>query len=252
MTIKLVAHRGECEVAPENTIESFALAWARGDRCIEGDFYLSKDGEVVCMHDDNAKHTCGVDRPLAEMTLSEIKQLDAGTYKGDAWKYTKVPTLSEVLATIPEYGEIFIELKSVGLILNKLEAIFATSRCRPKQLSFIASDETTLATLKKMFPDHKVYFLLINWQGGWQGDRSQMLYSPTELANKVKELGLDGVDIHPQNVTEAHVKAIHDIGGEFNVWTIDNVEEAKRLIAMGVDSLTTNRAYALRHELQEN
>ncbi len=251
MTIKLVAHRGESQAAPENTIESFTLAWARGVRCIEGDFHLTKDGEVVCMHDNNAKRSCGVDRPLAEMTLAEIKQLDAGTHKGDVWKYTKVPTLGEVLATIPEYGEIFIELKSVGPILDKLKAIFATSGCRPEQLTFIAFDEETISTVKKMFPAHKAYWLVSNWKGDWKGDRSQMRFTPAELAAKVKELGVDGVDIHPQNVVEAHVQAIHDIGGIFNVWTVDNVEEAKRLIAMGIDSLTTNRAYALGQELQE-
>ena len=80
MSVKLVAHRGESEAAPENTLEAFTLAWARGARCIEGDFHLTRDGEVVCMHDDNAKRTCGVDRPLAELTLAEIRSFDAGKW----------------------------------------------------------------------------------------------------------------------------------------------------------------------------
>ena len=123
MSVKFVAHRGESQAAPENTLESFVLAWQRGSKAIEGDFHLSKDGVVVCMHDDNAKRTCGVDKPLAEMTLAEINTLDAGLHKGEAWRFTRVPTLAEVLATVPDYGEIFIELKSADVILDQLEEL---------------------------------------------------------------------------------------------------------------------------------
>ena len=70
MAVRIVAHRGESLIAPENTLESFTLAWARGAVCIEGDFHLSKDGEIICMHDDNPLRTCGVDRPVSAMTAS--------------------------------------------------------------------------------------------------------------------------------------------------------------------------------------
>ncbi len=149
MAVQLVAHRGESEAAPENTLESFTLAWARGARLIEGDFHLTLDGEVVCMHDSNAGRTCGVKRELAELTLAEIKALDAGAWKGPQWRFTRVPTLAEVLGTMPDYGEIYIELKSVGPIVDRLREIFAASGRRPEQLTFIAFDETTIATVKR-------------------------------------------------------------------------------------------------------
>lgn len=250
MSVKLVAHRGESEAAPENTLEAFTLAWARGARCIEGDFHLTRDGEVVCMHDDNAKRTCGVNRPLAELTLAEIRSFDAGKWKGDAWKFTRVPTLGEVLRTMPEDGEIFIELKSVGPILDRLKAVFAAGPWRPEQLTFIAFDETTISSVKKLFPAHNAYWLLCNWIGPWDC-HTQARFTPDELVAKVRELGVDGVDIHPDFVGAEHVSAMHAAGYSFNVWTVDAVEQARRLIAMNVNSLTSNRAYALGCELAE-
>ena len=245
--MKFVAHRGESQAAPENTLESFTLAWARGARCIEGDFHLSKDGVIVCMHDDNAKRTCGVDRPLAEMTLAEIKALDAGSWKSPAWSFTHVPTLEEVLRTMPDYGEIFIELKSVGPILDKLQEVFDAAGRRPEQLTFIAFDAPTIAAVKKRFPAHQAYWLTGSGPKN-PGDNPADLCDPDQLVAKLRELGVDGVDIG-RAPTKAHVDALHQAGMVCNVWTVDDPAVAAQLIECGVDSITTNRAYALRNEL---
>ncbi len=249
MSVKFVAHRGESEAAPENTIESFALAWARGARAIEGDFYLTRDGEVVCMHDHNARRTCGLDRDLEDMTLAEVKSLDAGEWKGAQWRFTRVPTLAEVLDAMPEYGEIFIELKSVGPIVDRLKAIFAAGRRRPEQLTFIAFDEATISAVKKLFPAHKAYWLTCNWIGSWKEHRG-FQYTPSGLAAKLRELGVDGIDLHEEQVTKEYIDALHAAGFSFNVWTVDRSARAKQLIDWGVDSITSNRAYAVQCELE--
>ncbi len=93
--MKFVAHRGESQAAPENSLESFTLAWSRGVRCVEGDFHLTKDEVIICMHDTNAKRTCRVDRELEDMTLAEIKALDCGNWKSQDWKYTSSRTGSD-------------------------------------------------------------------------------------------------------------------------------------------------------------
>ena len=244
MAVQFVAHRGESEAAPENTLESFTLAWARGARLIEGDFHLTLDGEVVCMHDSNAGRTCGVKRELAELTLAEIKALDAGAWKGPQWRFTRVPTLAEVLGTMPDYGEIYIELKSVGPIVDRLREIFAASGRRPEQLTFIAFYETTIATVKRLFPAHRAYWLTCNERK----DRG-FLYTPDELAAKLRALGVDGIDLLERKATPEYIETLHKAGFTFHVWTVDQPERAKTLIDQGVDSITSNRAYALRQEL---
>lgn len=246
--LKFVAHRGESEAAPENTLEAFTLAWLRGARCIEGDFHLSRDGGIICMHDDNAARTCGVNRPLAAMTLEEIKSLDAGSWKSEAWRFTRVPTLAEVLRTMPPYGEIFIELKSVGPILDKLQAVFDSSGRKAEQLTFIAFDEETISTVKKRFPAHKAYWLTGNSKSTGENS-SEPEFTPDELVRKLQTLGVDGVDVHDKYVTKEQVDALHAAGLSFNVWTVDSPERARYLIECGVDSITTNSCYALRNEL---
>jgi glycerophosphoryl diester phosphodiesterase len=241
-TVKLVAHRGESIIAPENTLEAFALAWARGAKAIEGDFHLTRDGQIVCMHDKNTRRTTGVDAEIAELTLSEIKRFDAGLWKGEAWRYTGVPTLAEVLAAMPDDGEIYIELKSVGPIVDALKAVFAQAARRPEQLTFIAFEEETIRAVKRLFPAHRAY---------WLTSLGSCHLTPAELAAKLTELGVDGVDIHfDGQITEAYVDAVHAAGKSFHVWTVDATHEAYRAAAMGVDSITTNRAAAIAREIR--
>ena len=141
--MEFIAHRGESLAAPENTMEAFNLAWSRGATGIEGDFHLTSDGHIVCMHDDNARRTGGVDRRLSEMTLAEIRRLDVGTFHGGAWRHTRVPTLEEVLASIPPYGKIFIELKCADGIVDKLREIFAASPLKRKFEGFFMNLRVT-------------------------------------------------------------------------------------------------------------
>ena len=74
----IVAHRGASFDAPENTLAAFRLAWQQGADAIEGDFYLSKDNQIVCIHDADTKRTAVVSRQVAESTLAELRELDVG------------------------------------------------------------------------------------------------------------------------------------------------------------------------------
>lgn len=240
MNVKIVAHRGESIIAPENTLEAFALAWARGAKAVEGDFHLSRDGHVICMHDANTRRTTGVDAAIAELTLAEIRRFDAGLWKGEAWRYTRVPTLDEILAAMPDYGEIYIELKSAGPIIEALRTVFARTRRRPEQLTFIAFDETTIRAVKKLFPAHRAYWLT-----------SSDGKSPGGLAAKLAELEVDGVSIHfDEKIGRDHVDAVHAAGKSFHVWTVDAPHRAQYAVEIGVDSITTNRAAAIAEEIR--
>ena len=69
----IVAHRGASGEAPENTIPAFNLAWKQGADAIEGDFHLTKDGHVVCIHDANTKKVAGKNLVVKDTTLAELK-----------------------------------------------------------------------------------------------------------------------------------------------------------------------------------
>ena len=99
-------HRGYCAEYPENTIVSFAAAIDLGVDCFEFDVWLSKDKIPVLMHDGNARRTCGVDKALRDMSLSEIKTLEAAYAEkfGDKFvgKGLEVPTLKELCLLVDE------------------------------------------------------------------------------------------------------------------------------------------------------
>lgn len=246
--MEFIAHRGESLAAPENTIEAFVLAWSRGATGIEGDFHLTRDGHIVCMHDDNAKRTGGVDRKLSEMTLAEIRLLDVGAFHGGAWRYTRVPTLEEVLATIPSHGKIFIELKCADGIVDKLREIFAVSPLRKEQLVIITFDRDTVRAVKQMLPGFKVYLLMAIDRDKASG---KPVIDPDGMIKALREVGADGVDCCAHDFIDRDwVSRVKLAGFEFHVWTIDDTATAKSFINYGVDSITSNCAYILRQEVK--
>lgn len=98
--IILAAHRGDRKNYPENTMPAFEAALEKNMDMIETDIHLTRDGELIIMHDDNAVRTTGVDRFLCDMTLEEVMQLDAGALFSEKFKGTKVPTVEEFIALI--------------------------------------------------------------------------------------------------------------------------------------------------------
>ena len=98
--IIIEGHRGYCAKYPENTLISYEAAIDMGVDCFEFDIWLSKDKVPVLMHDGNARRTCGVNRVLRDMTLSEIKELEAAYVEkfGDEFvgRGVQVPTLQEL------------------------------------------------------------------------------------------------------------------------------------------------------------
>ena len=97
--IILAAHRGDQYLYPENTIESFCSAIDCGVDMIETDVRMTLDGELVLLHDRSCLRTTGVDRNVDEMTLEELKKLNAGKYFSDKM-HAEIPTVKEFLNLI--------------------------------------------------------------------------------------------------------------------------------------------------------
>src|SRR5262249_47815617 len=118
--VEIVAHRGSSYLAPENTLASVELAWKEGADAVEGDFRLTADGQIVCLHDATLARTAGVNRPVAECTLDELRKYDFGTWKGPQFAGEPIPTLNELLATIPNGKRFYVEVKCGAEIIEPL------------------------------------------------------------------------------------------------------------------------------------
>ena len=105
------AHRGASHDAPQNTLPAFLLAFEKGADFIEGDFFLSKDKKVVCIHDKDSGKLADKKLVIEQSTWSELQKLDVGYKKGDKWKGSRIPLLEGVLEIVPDNKGIFIEIK---------------------------------------------------------------------------------------------------------------------------------------------
>ena len=106
-----IAHRGSSYLAPENTLASLKLGWEETTIC-EVDVQPTQDGDLLVIHDDSTRRTTGVDFAVAEHALSELQQLDAGSWKGIQWKAEKLPSLEEAIDAMPPDKKLLIEIKA--------------------------------------------------------------------------------------------------------------------------------------------
>lgn len=246
----LVAHRGASHLAPENTLAAFDLSWELGADRIEGDFYLTTDGVVVTHHDGTTKRTAGVDLRVESQTLAELKALDVGTWKDPKWAHERIPTLEEVLDSVPEDKQILIEIKSDARIMIPLVAVIESSDLSPDQMVVICFSEDVLELAKKSLPQIKALWL----SSFDQDDDGNWTPTAEELIATAKRINADGVDLNANLdvIDRAFVAKLRQADLEFHVWTVDDPELARAMLRLGVDSITTNRPGWLGEQLRND
>ena len=242
----IVAHRGASRDAPENTISAFKLAWKQGADAIEGDFYLTKDGHIVCIHDRNTKRVSGRNLVVSKSTLAELRKLDVGVYRGKDFKGSVIPTIAEVFSTIPKKKKIYIEIKcGIEIIPILLEEI-KKSGLKPKQIVIICFNKKVIQELKVKTPKYKAF-----WLSSFKTDKSGKTIPSLETVLKtLKQVKADGVSSN-RSITESFVKGIKKHGYEWHVWTVDDLKTAKRCKKWGARSITTNVPGYIRKNLVE-
>jgi len=245
--VEYVAHRGASYAAPENTLAAAELAWKVGADAVEVDVYLSADGRVMVIHDATTRRTTGVDMKVEATDSATLRSLDAGKFKGAAFPGQKIPYLEEVIATIPEGRRLYVELKSDKRLVPVLENML-DGNTRRGQIVFICFDLDTIAACKERMADIPAY-----WLAGGDRDKITQGYIPIDPAiiQTAKGKKLDGLDLHFAGVTAELAGAIRAAGLGLAAWTIDDPAEAKRLIGLGVGSITTNRPDWVKQETEK-
>lgn len=246
--VDIIAHRGASHDAPENTLAAFKLGWEQGADGVELDIWLSKDGKIVCLHDADTKRTAGVAKKVAESTLAELRALEAGAWKDAKWRGEKIPTLTEALTAIPSGKRLVIEVKAGVEILPSLVRDLRAAGKPDAQLVIISFKHDVCAEAKRLFPKIPVLYL-----SSFKQDKDTGAWSPlaAELIEKAKSAGLDGLNLsHKGPLDAGFVKQTHAAGLKFYVWTVNDAEIAHKLLAIGVDGITTDRPGWLREQLR--
>jgi len=228
--VEIIAHRGASFDAPENTLASVNLAWERNTDAVEIDVHLSKDNEIMVIHDKDTKRTAGKKLIVKESISSELRKLDVGSFKRADYKGEKIPFLNEVIETVPEGKKLFVEIKCGTEILQFLKEVFINSG-KIERLVIISFDFDVVAGAKKIMPEVPAYLLHYNLLGDYS----------TKWIDKANEANLDGLNFRYKGISEEFIKNVHDAGMKIYAWTVDDPEEAAVLTGSGIDGITTNR-----------
>jgi glycerophosphoryl diester phosphodiesterase len=236
-----IAHRGASAVAPANTLAAFEKAVELGADGIELDVHLSADGVPVVIHDFAVDATTDGSGRVSEMTLAQIKQLDAGTHFDPAFAGARIPTLAEVLQAFGDRLLLNVELKSVSLRDNGLErAVLAMVKKHELESRVLLSsfNPFSLRRAKRVAPDV----------------RAGLLYAP-DLPLFLSRAWLAPLfpheARHPKHtmVNARYMRWARRRGYRVNVWTVDDPGEMRRLIGLGVNGIITNVPDMLREIL---
>ncbi len=245
--VEIIGHRGASHDAPENTLPAVELGFEQGADAVEVDVYLSKDGKIVAIHDADTQRVAGVDKLVVEQTAAELAALDAGSWKGARWRGVKVPLLAEVLELVPAGRRLVIEIKCGAEVLPELERVLDASGKREQTL-IIAFDYQLIVESKKRLPDRPAY-----WLYGFSA-KEKKRYGVEGLDDLIRlagEAGADGLDLkHSGPFDAAFVEKLRDVGMALYVYTVNDPKAARRLEAMGVAGVTTDRPGWMREQLE--
>jgi len=244
-SVEIIGHRGASYLAPENTMASVMLGWEKGAD-VEVDVYLTKDNRIVVIHDKSTKRTAGgPDLTITESTSDELRRLDVGSFKSQEYAGEQIPFLADIVKTIPPGRKLYVEIKSGAEILPYLRELLVDSG-KISQIVIIGFDLETVAKSKEMI-DVPTF-----WLKGTEKVKETEEWIPhdPELVRTAASKGLDGLDVHYAGVTKEFTNAAKASGQKLYVWTVDDPEEAMRLVELGVDGITTNRPGWLREQLK--
>jgi glycerophosphoryl diester phosphodiesterase len=243
--VEIIAHRGSSRLAPENTLASFKLGWRETTTC-ELDIQATLDGRLVVIHDDSTRRTTGAPWKVSEHSLSELRQLDAGAFKGGRWKGEKLPSLAEVIAAMPFNKRLFIEIKAGPEAVPELARVIRASG-KGKRLRLHSFSHPACVEARKALPRIPVYLLIASRRNPLTGTWSSSI---DEAIGKSRKAGFDGIGANNTALVNASaIQKIHANGLKLNIWTVDRVNEARKLIDLGVDGLITNRPGWLKAQL---
>jgi glycerophosphoryl diester phosphodiesterase len=241
----ITAHRGASYDAPENTLAAFRLAWEQDADAIEGDFYLTADGQIVCIHDKDTRRTAGATKVIEQSTLEELRTLEVGKWKSRKYAGELIPTFAEVMATVPSGKQFVIELKSTSKIVPVLASELQRLKPDRERLLIISFDAPSIAKCKELMPDIRAH-----WLTGFKADESgKMQPTADAIAKTVKQCQADGVGLKGVRsvIDQAFANELVAKGcAEFHVWTIDDIADAKYFRSLGAVGITTNRPRYVR------
>ena len=228
----IFAHRGASAHAPENTLAAFELALAQGADGIELDAKLSADGHVVIIHDATVDRTTDRQGRVKDMSLAELRSLDAGGFFAEQYHGEKVPTLEEVFETLGKRIFVNVELTNYNTPGDYLVESVCTlvKKCGlQKQVLFSSFFASNLSKARGLLPEVPRGLLAFNGLlGAWARSFGFAFGRYQALHPNLKD------------VTPQQVQRVHRLKRRVHVWTVNTAEDMRRLFNWDVDAIFTD------------
>lgn len=234
----IIGHRGMPGKAPENTVEGSLLAYEMGADMIENDIFLTKDGQIVVMHDNTINRTTNGTGNVEDFTLAELKTFKANKQFPTEYPDVEIPTLAEYFEAFKgKDADIFVEVKSgKPEIIDKLVALIAEYDIED-QVSVISFSGEQLQRLNKLMPGMSIGYLT-----GGTMDESNLYPSLREVLNTVQNLDAT-FNTSYAGLTKAYAEAAKHRGITFWPWTYRNQAVYQEHFLLGTHGLTTDDAH---------
>ncbi|MCX8057643.1 MAG: glycerophosphodiester phosphodiesterase family protein [Ignavibacteria bacterium] len=246
----LVAHRGAPNLSIENTIQSFIIAFEQNADFIEGDFWLTKDEEIVCIHDENTYRLTHkkFNLKVTESNLHELKKIDFIEKKFQ--QKLLIPTLEEIFDIIPHGKGLFLEIKDdrkkfLDVLLSKI----IRSDFSLNNLRIISYFPEILKYCKEILPQVKTYWI---FDSLFIRDYCRNKIVFMRFLNTIKSINCNGLVMHSEsNINSNFVQRLHECNLEICVYGANDYLTVKKLVNIGVDYITTDNLMLCREVLNE-
>jgi glycerophosphoryl diester phosphodiesterase len=228
----IFAHRGASAHAPENTLAAFELALTRQADAIELDVKLCADGRVVVHHDATVDRTTNGHGQLKDMSLAQLKSLDAGSSFSEAFKGEKIPTLDEVFETVGKRTFINVELTNYTTPRDELVetvCMLVKKHNLQKRILFSSFFGLNLSKARSYLPDVPRGLLAFNGLLGTWARSFGFAFGKYQA-------------LHPyvKDMSQQQAARVHRLNRSVFVWTVNDEKDMSRLFGWGVDGIFTD------------
>ena len=234
----VVAHRGASTQAPENTMEAYRLGVEAGADAIELDVHLSRDGQLAVIHDDTLDRTTEGTGSVADLTMADLRRLDAGARFADAsggtpfaGKGLTIPTLPEVLDWLPDGVGLVVEIKARAAVPAVVEALRGRPVRDEGRASVISFDEVAIEEAHALDPGLATGYLLVPGQPlepalRWATEHGHAAVHPYE-----GDLGMDPAPTLAQAMA---------YGRQLGCYVVNDPDRMKHLAVFGLWGFVTD------------
>ncbi len=233
-------HRGASAYAPMNTLPAFELAVEQGADGIELDVHFSQDGQLIVLHDFTVDHTTDGHGYARDMTLEQLKKLDAGVWKGEQFKGVRIPTLGEVFEAVGQKLYINVEIKSESIETDGVEQNVAeciAKNAMTERIIVSSFNPLALKRFREIMPEVPIGYLYVAAALPF----SEVMETLTHEAR------------HPQHtmIDQDYMDWARQNRYRVNTWTVNDPARAVELRNMGVDAIITDTPDVMLEALRD-